>query len=165
MKKLLFVILISISALSYGQNYADSLITVQGTQSLAFWVTKSIKINADTRKLPDIFKTFVGSGNNPDSLFTVTMKAGLLRAGIELLIAQPVGLALNDYRSIVLNQPAIVNQWGTYTSLSSQLTTLANGNGAQKLTAQWIITWYNNRKAAYTELYNKEKAAVIKLVQ
>jgi hypothetical protein len=163
--KYIFILLLISSAASaqIGQqptSYADSTITLKLTQRSAWWLTKGITINAETRKLPDALKNFVGSGNNPDSTFTVTLKAGLIREGIELLLTRPLLVAYDDYRSIILGQPAVIG----YTSLASQLTKIAN-NGAQRNTAKWLLDWYNARVANFTDLYNEEKNAVIKLVQ
>ena len=164
--KYIFILLLISSAASaqMGQqptSYADSTITLRLTQRSAWWVTKGITINADNRKLPDVLKNFVGSGNNPDSTFTVTLKAGLIKEGIELLLTRPLLVAYDDYRSIILGQPAVSG----YTSLASQITKIANGNGAQKQAAIWLMDWYNNRVKNFTDLYNEEKNAVIKLVQ
>ena len=159
MKHLLFLLLITTTATA--QSYSDSAITIKGTQRLAWWVTKGIQINAENRKLPDVLKPYVGSGNDPDSTFTVTMKAGILQAGIELLLTRPLLVAYTDYRSIILGQPAITG----YTTLNAQLTTIANGTGPQKLTAQWLLAWYTERVKNFTDLYNEEKTSVIKLVQ
>jgi hypothetical protein len=160
MKKIIFVLFAFIGFAASAQNYADSLITIKGTQRLAWWITKSIQLNADTRKLPDVLKNFVGSGTRPDSVYTVTLKAGLLRDGMELLFSRPLLLSLPDYNSLILGQPAVSG----FSNLGTQLTAIAN-NGAQRNTAQWLLSWYNGRVNDYSNLYTEEKNAVIKLVQ
>ena len=160
MKKFTFIFLTFISFATAAQNYADSLVTIKGTQRLAWWITKSIQLNLDTRKLPDVLKNFVGNGTKPDSVFTVTLKAGLLRDGMELLLTKPLLLSINDYNSLILNTPAITG----YTALGTQLTAIAN-NGQQKNTARWLLDWYNDRVNDFSKLYTEEKNYVIKLVQ
>jgi hypothetical protein len=158
--KYILILFVFISSAASAQNYSDSLITIKGTQRLAWWITKGIQINAETRKLPDALKNFVGSGTRPDSVFTVTLKAGLIRDGMELLLTRPLLLSLTDYNSIILGVPAVTG----YTPLGSQLTTISN-NGAQRNTAKWLLDWYNERVANFSALYTEEKTAVIKLVQ
>lgn len=161
MKKVLLIIFVIFAQKASAQNYYDSSITVTLTQRSAIWITKSIIITPETRKQPDVFKPYVGSGNNVDSLFSVTLKAGFIKDGMELLLTRPLLLALTDYYSIILNSPAIPG----YTGLGSQINTIANGNGAQKLTGAWLLSWYNQRVSDFQNLYNSEKAGVIRLVQ
>jgi hypothetical protein len=155
------LILLFISSTASAQEYKDSTISLLLTQRTAWWVTKAISINAETRKLPDALAPFVGSGTRPDSFFTVTLKAGLIRDGLELLLTRPLLLSLSDYNSIILNTPAIPG----YTSLANQIVARANGNSNEKQVAIWLRDWYTGRVAAFTNLYNEEKAAVIRLVQ
>ena len=161
MKKLLFTFLLFAELKASAQNYYDSTITLTLTQRAAIWITKSIVITPETRKQPDVFKPYVGSGNNVDSLFSVTLKAGFVRDGMELLLTRPLLLALSDYYSIILNSPAVPG----YTALGTQITTISSGNGAQKLTGAWLLAWYNQRVLDFQSLYNSEKAGVIRLVQ
>jgi hypothetical protein len=159
MKKTIILLLISGSL--QAQNYADSTITLQLTQRMAWWVAKGISINADNRKEPDPLKNFVGSGTRPDSVYNVTLKARLLRDGLELLLTRPLLLSINDYNSIILNSPAISG----YTSLKSQIVTRAAGSTNQKQVATWLRDWYLSRENDMLNLYNEEKAKVLKLVQ
>jgi hypothetical protein len=162
--KYLLIIFLSLSLAASAQEetqppkWSDSLITITATQRFAWWVTKSIQINADNRKLPDVLTRFVGSGTRPDSIFTVTLRAGLIRDGLELILTRPLLLAYNDYRSIMLGQPTISG----YTRLDTQIINQANqGRGA----AIWLRDWFVERTANFNSLYNEEKERVLKLVQ
>ena len=158
MKQILFTIFTFLTVTAFAQSYEDSTLTIQSTQRFAWWVTKSIQINADNRKLPDVLRNYVGSGTRPDSTFNVTLKAGLIRDGMELLLTRPLLLSYNDYRSIMMNQPSIAN----YTRLDQQITTKATqGDKA----AIWLRDWYVERLKNFTDLYDEEKARIIRLVQ
>lgn len=159
MKRLFFLLLIA-STTATAQNYQDSTITLQLTQRTAWWITKALELQWDNRKLPDVLRAYVGSGTRPDSLFTVTLRAGLVRNGMELLLTRPLLLAIDDYRSIVLNQPAITG----YTALATQINTKANGNSSEKQVATWLRDWYLDRVATFQGLYNEEKAEILKRV-
>lgn len=159
--KYTLIFLLAASLNVSAQNYADSTITLQLTQRVAYWVAKGITITADTRKTPDILTGYVGSGTQPDSLFTVTLKAGLLRNGLELLLTRPLLLTLTDYNSIILGVPAIPG----YTSLKNQIVSKANGNSDEKQTAIWLRDWYIERESHFATQYEAEKNRIIKLVQ
>jgi hypothetical protein len=163
MRILIFLLLFSTAtqAQVLDDRLKDSTITLQLTQRMAAWVAKGISITADTRKQPDALKNFVGSGNNPDSLFTITAKAGLIRAGLELLLTRPLLLTIADYNSIILNSPAIPG----YTSLKNQVVSKANGNTSEKQVAIWLRDWYLERESHFAGQYEIEKQRVIKLVQ
>ncbi len=154
MKKIIFLLLISSAC--FGQGFDDSTINVQLSQKMAYWVGNGIRLSPEwsNRKVPDAFKAFIGNGAKPDSLFTVTLKAKFLIKGIELLLSSRTQIGVSDYRSIILNQPAIVG----YTGLASQVATKATQGD---LTAIYIRDWYNERVAFYQSIYDAEKAAVV----
>jgi hypothetical protein len=160
MKKLLFLLFISNAAIAQDEQpqWQDSTITIQATQRLAWWAANSIDLSWDNRKAPDAFRLAVGSGTRPDSVFTVTIRAGLLQRTLENLLTKPLLLVYNDYRSIILNQPSIPG----YTRLDTQIITQANqGRGA----AIWLRDWYNSRVSQFTAAYDEEKARILKIVQ
>jgi hypothetical protein len=170
MKKATLIIAILFAANAVkAQNYADSLITLQLPRVASWWVTKSIEsqITANNYRDISVFKPFVRDSTKPDSLFTVTLKAGYIKSALELLITRPLELALVDRLKIIENQRvastsvAIVG----YTGLAAQITTLANGNGAQKNVAKWLRDWYIGRTQDFLNLYRQERDDVIKLVQ
>ena len=161
MKKILTTILIALAAYTaQAQSYADSSITVTLTQRTAYWVGKYVQgsFSWKDRNLPTIMRPYIGSGTKPDSVIAnVTLKAGHLFGAIDLLLSQPLLVVYDDYRSILLNQPATTG----YTALATQVTNIANGNGKQKATAAWIVERYTERVSAYNALYNEGKSGVI----
>ena len=169
MKNLIIIAAIFCSIAASAQNYADTLITVQLPRVAAWWVTKSIEsqITANNYRDIAIFKPYVGDSTKPDSLFTVTLKAGYIKSALELLITRPLELALSDRLKIIDNQR--VNSTAVaitgYTGLAAQIVTLANGNGAQKNVAVWLRDWYISRTQDFLNLYRDERNNVIKLVQ
>jgi hypothetical protein len=154
MKKIIILLLISASA--FGQNFDDSTITIQLTQRAAYWIGNGVRISPEwsNRKIPDIFKSYVGNGTKPDSLFTVTLKAKFLIKGIDLLMGSRTQVGMNDYRAIISNMPTVQG----YTGLASQIVTKASQGD---LTAIYIRDWYNSKVALFQALYEAEKAAVI----
>lgn len=157
MKKALLSIILAFSLSAQAQTWQDSTITITATQRLAWWVANSLELTWETRKAPDALRTAVGSGTRPDSVFTVTLRAGLLQRAMENLLTRPLLLAIADYRSIFLNQPSVTG----YTALATQITNQANqGRGA----AIWLRDWYTGRVADYDRLYNEEKNRIIKIV-
>ena len=156
--KYLLILFTLISVTAGAQNYADSTITITSTQRLAGFIARAIreKPSWEDRKMPDVMKNFVGSGNNQDSVFTVTIKARHLFAGISQLIDRPLLLMYSDYRSIMMNLPVIVG----YTPMVTQIQTIAAGITSQKLAAQWVIDMYQQRVNAYNALDTEEKSAV-----
>ncbi len=158
MKHLIFLLLLSSTL--HAQNYEDSLITLQYKQRTAWWVATAIKNGGqvwENRNMPATLKPFTGSGTRPDSMFTVTIQAKFLRGGLELLLTQPLLLAIDDYNSIIKGLPFVTG----YTSLETQIVNMANGNGPQKQTAIWLRDWYIERVKNFTDLYNEQKAAII----
>lgn len=152
--------LIVISFTSKAQNYGDSLITLQLTQRCTYWIGQYVKTSFQwsERNAPTQMKDYVGSGNNPDSIIaSVTFKAKYLLGGLDALISQPLQVAYADYRAIVLNAPPVSG----YTSLTTQINTIAAGSGAQKNTAQWLKDRYAERVAAFDALYQEQKNQVI----
>jgi hypothetical protein len=154
MKKIIILLLISASA--FGQNFDDSTINIQLTQRAAYWIGNGVRISPEwsNRKIPDIFKSYVGNGTKPDSLFTVTLKAKFLIKGIDLLMGSRTQVGMNDYRSIISNLPSVQG----YTGLAAQITAKASQGD---LTAAYIRDWYNSKVALFQALYEAEKAAVI----
>lgn len=136
-------------------NYGDSSITLVLTQRTAYWVGQYIRTNFqwNERNAPNDLKISIGSGNNPDSVFTRTFKAKYLLWAMDAIISQPLGVSYTDYRSIVMNQPSVPG----YTALVTQINTIANGNGAQKLTATWLKDQYALRTTSFDNLYLEQK--------
>ena len=159
MKKLVFVLLSVISISASAQKYSDSLITLQLTQRAAWYVGHHIKTGAvwSDRTAPGVLKDYVGNGNKPDSLFYVTLKAGYIKGMIELLIGGQNEVVQADRLSIINNSPAIPS----YTSLSTQIVNLANGNSSQKQVAIFIRDYYLQRLAELAALRLENKNAVI----
>ena len=89
------------------------------------------------------------------------MQVNTTPGALELLIAQPLQVVYSDYRSIMTNSPAIAG----YTALPTQITTIANGNGAQKQTAIWIRDTYLARVANFDALYTEQKNKVLEWVK
>jgi hypothetical protein len=142
--------------------WKDSTITIQATQRLAWWAANSIVLDWTNRKAPDDFRLAVGSGTRPDSVFTVTIKAGLLQRTLENLLTRPLLLVYDDYRAIVLGRQANNNLIPGYTRLDTQISAQANaGNGA----AIWLRDWYTERLGQFQNAYNEEKERVLKKVQ
>lgn len=161
MKRIFSVLfLIAISFTSKAQNYGDSLITLQLTQRCTYWIGQYVKTSFQwsERNAPTQMKDYIGSGNNPDSIIaSVTFKAKYLLGGLDALISQPLQVAYTDYRAIVLNAPPVSG----YTSLVTQINTIASGSGSQNLTAQWLKDRYSERVAAFDALYQEQKKSVI----
>ena len=157
--KYLLIAIAFLSLQAKAQNYADSLITLKLTQRAAWYIGLNIK-NASVwndRTAPTVLKSYVGSGLNPDSLFTVTLKSGYIKGMIELLISGPNEVVQGDRLSIINNSPSIP----TYTALATQIVTLANGNGAQKQAAIYIREYYLQRLADFANLLTEQINAAI----
>lgn len=159
MRKVFLAIAILFSISASAQNYNDSTITLTLTQRAALYVGFYIKTSFSwsNRTAPTTLKNYIGSGTNQDSLFSVTLKASHINGMIELLLAGPNEAVQVDRLSIINNSPSIPS----YTSLASQITTLANGNGATKNTAIFIRDYYNARVAAFAALNTENKAGVV----
>lgn len=160
MKYILSIVLfLSIAFSGKAQTYKDSVITLQLTQRFANYVGQYARLlNGDdiwkNRNYLDVLKPFIGSGaaNKQDSLFTVNIQAHFVTGALDRLISQKSLKTAGDMNSIIFNSPSIVG----YTSLASQLTTISNGNGAQKLVAKYILDWYNDASASQTNDRNAD---------
>ncbi len=159
MKKVFIAIAILFSVSAIGQNYNDSLITLQLTQRAAWYVGFHIKQQSvwNDRLAPATLKNYVGSGLNQDSLFNVTVKSSWIKGMIELLVGGANEVVQADRLSIINNSPAI----GGYTSLATQIVNLANGNGAQKQAAIFIRDFYLQRLADFSNVRTENKNGVI----
>ena len=148
--KYIFALFAFITFSAHSQNYADSNITVQLSQRSAYWIATNVRNNFsfEVRKMPEILAPFVGSGTKPDSLFTVTLQAKYIKGLVEILFSAPTATAIDDYNSILFNTPTVVG----YTALANQVVGIAGGNSSQKLTAQWIVDFYNSRKSDFNNL-------------
>lgn len=161
MKKLLFVLCSLFTIAGFSQTpfspspYIDSVITVNLTQRSAYWITNHAINTFDVkqRNAPDVFRGFVGKGEKKDSVFTVTLKAFYIIGLIEQLITAPVGLAIDDYNSILFNGPV---------PLANQIVSKANGNGTQKQVAQFILTYYTRRMGEIETDYSNQLKKIIK---
>ena len=157
--KYILIIFAFITFSAAAQNYADSNITVQLSQRSAYWIATHVKnnFNFDVRKMPEILAPYVGSGTRPDSLFNVTLQAKYIKGLIEILFSSPTATAIDDYNSIIFNTPVVPG----YTALATQVVSVAAGNGSQKLTAQWIVDFYNNRKSEFNNLRNSYIQSIV----
>ncbi len=166
MKKIIVLIVlpiaIGIPLLTTAQDYSDSLITFKCKQKTAFWVAAFVKQqynwdNKNEKNAPTQLRPYVGSGENMDSVFTVTMKAKYLLGAMELLISQPLMMVYDDYRSIVLGTPTVSG----YTGLAAQITTIANGSGPQKATAEYLKKNYFDRVDQIYAPYAENKQRIL----
>lgn len=160
MKNLFFVFLFAVSISAKSQSYGDSSITLTLTQRTAYWIGQYVRVSFtwSERNAPTQLKNYIGSGSNPDSVMTnITFKSKFLLGAMDALISQPLQVSYADYRAIVLNMPAV----GGYTALVTQVNALAAGNGAQKLTAQWLKDQFALRTAAFDALYIEQKNTTI----
>jgi len=158
MKKYTLILALFFCGVSFGQtvNYDDSTINLQLPQKAAYWIGNAIRVNPEwvNRNAPDILKACIGQGLKPDSLFTISIKARFVRYGIEALITSRTQVGVNDYRSILYNQPSIVG----YTGLISQISTkVAQGNH----TAIYLRQWYDSRLAVFQGHYDEIISSVI----
>lgn len=159
MKQILTIIAIALCFTAKAQNYKDSLITVQLTQRAAYYVGNYVRTQNvwGNRLAPEQLRPFIGSGTNPDSLFTVTVKADFITGMLEGLLGSPAQVSTDDRRSIVFNDPAVPG----YTALATQVVGLASGNGPQKLVAQFIVDYYNQRVAAFNALRAEQISSIV----
>lgn len=149
---IILITLFTFSNAVQSQNYKDSAITLTLTQRFANYVGQYVRLSVTgddvwkNRSTLDALKPFIGSGqaNRKDSLFTVTLKSDFVIGALDRLMSQPAYKTGSDMNSIISNSPAVPG----YTALATQVVTIANGNGAQKNTAQFIVDWYNSRVAA-----------------
>ena len=156
MKIVTLILGLFFSYFASAQDYRDSIITLQMTQRMAYYIGKQIQrdFNWSNRKAPEQLVNYIGSGNNPDSIFTVALKVKYVIGGIELLFNARTINGKDDFRSIIQNQPSIQG----YTGLSTQINTLAS-QGNQS--AIFIRDWYVARVADFQALYNQEVRSVV----
>lgn len=164
MKKVLLGIAILFSVSAGAQTYKDSVITLQLTQRFANYVGQYARqLTGDdiwrNRNYLDVLKPYIGSGaaNKQDSLFTVNIQVHFVTGALNMLINQKSIKTSGDMNSIIFNSPSIVG----YTSLASQLTTISNGNSSQKLTAKYILDWYNEVSGVLTGERNSDYQATV----
>jgi hypothetical protein len=169
MKHILTLLIILATAFTtQAQSYKDSTITLQMPRVFAWWITKSIysQITKDNFRMVDVLKNYVSDTTKPDSLFTVTVKAGYVQEGLELLITRPTEMAMTDRLKIINNQR--VGATGAaitgYTALQNQIVSKANGSSSEKNVAIWLRDWYLDRQRTFTELWREERDNVINLV-
>lgn len=134
-------------------------ITLTLMEKAAFWVGYPIQKSFDwnNRNAPTQLKTYIGDGTTPDRVFSVTLKSKYILDMVIGLLNSHLEIGYADYRSIILNQPAVPG----YTALTTQLTQKANGSSSEKDTAQWLIDQYNILKANYKTAYDDQKAELI----
>jgi len=140
----------------YEPNYADSVIQLQLTQKMAYWIGHSIMVKPDwaNRTAPDVLRAYIGNGHKPDSLFVGNFKARYIMDGLETLLQARTSLGKDDYRSIVLNQPSILG----YTGLGAQIVAKANQGDPVGI---FLRDWFNARLADFQSLYDANKQSVV----
>lgn len=150
MKKVILGCAILFSLSAGAQNYSDSNITVTLTQRASYWIATHVKntFGINSRTMPDVLEPYVGSGLNPDSVFSVTLQAKYITGLIELLFSTQTAVTIDDYNSIIYNTPSVVG----YTALATQVVTKANGASNQKQVAQFIVNYFNTRKSDFDKL-------------
>lgn len=132
-------------------NYADSVITLTLTQRSAIYMgayVKHYKLSWANRNAPTIFRPYVASGNNLDSLFTVTLQGWYVTGMLELLLTGQNEAVQADRLSIISNSPSIPS----YTALATQVVNKANGSSSEKWVAQYILNYYNSKVASLAAL-------------
>ena len=175
MKKILFLLAITFSISASAQ--LDSTATVDSIMNS--WKLKTLTVrvpvkviilhgsfaseifNWNQRKLPDYYKPLIGSGTKQDSLVTINITGENLADFVDRLTGSRHGAISGLANSIFNNVPAIAG----YTSLFTQVVTLANGNGAQKNAAEYVVWRYNKYMATMTastaEIYNRGLAWIL----
>ena len=140
-------------------SYEDSAITLTLTQRAALYYAGAIMQQFDWkhRNAPTDLKNFIGNGTNLDSLFTINVNAGVLWMMIERISGVSMMYGLSDWRSIMDNQPAISG----YTALTTQVVAKANGAGAQKNVAQWIVNRYVDKQNAQDALKAQDVQRIV----
>lgn len=153
MRQILFALLFFTAQQTFAQiDSASQTITVQlpvkaiVLQS-AFW--SETPTWAD-RKAPDQMLTLIGSGTQPDSLVTVSIKASQLLSFVKRLASERYGMIGTTARSILNNVPSITG----YTNLVSQITTKAT-SGTQQAAANYIKNGYTAYSAILSALYDE----------
>lgn len=153
MKKTLFAILIFLSFKSTAQiDSATATITVLLPVKGIVLYSNNLSQTFDWayRKLPDQILPLIGSGNQPDSVVTVSLTAGRLLNFVNWLMSERYGAVNAVARSIMNNSPSIPG----YTALVTQVSTLAAGNGSQKAAATYVLNQYTIYTNTLTNLYN-----------
>lgn len=154
MKKIIIAILILTSLNSEAQTDSTTLpITVILPVKAVVLYGSMLNDNPNwkDRKAPDYMVTLIGSGNLPDSIVNVTITAGKMLSFVIWLNQKTYGIIDPVSRSIFNNSPSMPG----YTALFTQITNISNGAGAQKGTANYIISQYNLFVATQTALYNQ----------
>jgi hypothetical protein len=156
MKYILFILLFFSMQKSFAQDSASQNITVLlPVKALVLQgAFMSENPNWSERKTPDLLASLIGSGTQPDSLVTVTMKAGMLLNFIRRLSGERYGMIGTTARSILNNVPSITG----YTNLLSQINAKAN-SGGQQVAANYIKNGYQAYAdilaALYSEYYQR----------
>lgn len=164
MKNILLSILLFANLKSFSQTDSTALpITVTlPVKAIVLYATQiSQAFTIADRKAPDALVTLIGSGNQPDSLVTITITSGKLSVFVNNLLAERYGVIVATTRSVVFNLPAISG----YTALATQITTLANGNGAQKGAAQYVLYKYQLYSQSLVDEYNTKYASGLAFIR
>jgi hypothetical protein len=144
------------------QDYADSThygeqsITVQLTQSSAYYLAEIVqeRFSIENRFMADAVYPFLGSGNNPDSVFTVSVQAKYIVWILEsMMVRHNVVYSADDYNKIVLGTPAISG----FTPLATQIVNKANGATSQRFAARYIRDLYIRTTAAEDALKAEDR--------
>lgn len=150
MKKAILFALLLISIKSFSQSDAVTVkLPVKAIVLYGDYLSK-FYLNWDERKTPDALLPLIGSGTQPDSVVNVTTSGAKLSNFIIQLLQYDYGTIATTARSILSNSPSIPG----YTALTTQITTIANGNTSQKAAAQSIITNYTAFTQSQTDKYN-----------
>jgi len=159
--KYLLILFSFISVSAAAQNYNDSTITIQTTQQGADYIGRYLSgsITGDkiwsNKNMPSALKPYLGSGNNPDSLITVTIKAEFVIGMLNQLLTGEAFITAAAFNKILNNSPSIVG----YTGLATQIVSKKNGNSSDKMVATFIYDWYVSRTAAQLNSNAAYKAA------
>ncbi len=159
MKKILTAIAILFSFSAIAQS--DSLMNTYKDKPISIKVPlKAVVLYAnyaaetmtwERRKEPDYYKPLIGSGTKPDSLINITLSASALAEFAIRLTGERYGGIDAINHSIFNNSPAITG----YTALFTQVVTIANGAGAQKNAAEYVVWKYNQYSATMTNMANE----------
>ncbi len=160
MKKILLAlaIFLSTSAKAQTDTASQNITVLLPVKAVVFYSTfLSTQPSWADRKAPDYLITRIGSGTQPDSVVTVTLKAQQLLNYIIKLNSESYGVVGNLTRSIMTNYTTITG----YTGLAAQITTKANGATVDKAPATWIKDRYNVYLQNMTDVYNQQYQAGI----
>lgn len=153
MKKITLSLLILMSIKSFAQTDTSTITVVLPVKAVVLYgdyISNFSSVWAD-RRLPDALSLLIGSGTQVDSLVTVKTTAYKFSNYILYLLNYPYGTISTFARSVLNNSPSIPG----YTALTTQITTISNGNTYQKLAAQYIISRYTDYSADQTAQYNR----------